>query len=423
MDVWLERITGHNVWATLRQFSSTIDDLPYVDDNQYRAEADRLRWLRDEITGRLTSRPEAVDPHALNNLQQALANLQSVLLTFKSNPVANRGHLSTAARDHTDAVLPALASLPDALSDGKVVTERKAAQSYRKNIENALTATREAIQEAEQAHAHELAAAQARVAEVRKEVDALSATITDEALRVTQQASRLDTALTTQQSAFDKQQTERSSAFRAEQGERETSAATLLCEIEDRAEKAAAEHRDAALEHLAFLTAKSDEAAKLVEATGRHSLTTRYGQYAQQERRNAFWWSVAAVAFALGGFAFIAVQIARISTENLSWQLTVYKMTASFALLAVAGYAGKQASEHRDEERHAKDLQLKLNAFEPFLSRLDDATQARLRAEFADRIFAPRAAKGEDVAETSELDPLAKAVGLAVRAFQDSAAK
>lgn len=53
----------------------------------------------------------------------------------------------------------------------------------------------------------------------------------------------------------------------------------------------------------------------------------------------------------------------------------------------MAGYAARQASEHRREERAAKKLALDLAALGPFLEHVTDAEP--LRQAVAMRVFAP----------------------------------
>ena len=141
---------------------------------------------------------------------------------------------------------------------------------------------------------------------------------------------------------------------------------------------------------MARLAQLQEQAEAVVQNTGRRSITTEYGQYARGERRSAFGWSVAAVVLALGGFTFVVIELHDQNQSGLSWKVTALKLAGSLALLGVAGYAGKQAAEHRSQERDAKRTQLDLNAVEPFLARLPEGKQDDLRADIAERVFGHR---------------------------------
>lgn len=72
----------------------------------------------------------------------------------------------------------------------------------------------------------------------------------------------------------------------------------------------------------------------------------------------------------------------------------IYKVSIGLLAAAVAGYAARQASDHRVQERRFKRLALDVAALEPFLATLEDS--AAVRDEFAKRMFAPEKAPGDD---------------------------
>lgn len=87
------------------------------------------------------------------------------------------------------------------------------------------------------------------------------------------------------------------------------------------------------------------------------------------------------------------------SAKDDTVQFVIYKVSIGLLAATVAGYAAKQASEHRVQERRFKRLALDVAALEPFLATLEDATT--IRDEFAKRAFAPENAPGDEGASDS----------------------
>lgn len=139
------------------------------------------------------------------------------------------------------------------------------------------------------------------------------------------------------------------------------------------------------VERLETLKKYEEQAKELVDASANSTISADYGGRARQERRSALLWSVGAVVVALVGLYVITIGMADI--HEAAVPETIWKTSATIVLLAVAGYMGKEAGAHRKEERDAKRAQLDLNAFNPFLTLMDEDDARELRKEFAHRIF------------------------------------
>jgi hypothetical protein len=83
-----------------------------------------------------------------------------------------------------------------------------------------------------------------------------------------------------------------------------------------------------------------------------------------------------------------------LGAQNDSTQFLVSKSTVGLIGLIVAGYAARQAAEHRAEERTAKRLGLDLAALEPFLENVEDPKE--LRVDIARRVFAPESSTTDE---------------------------
>ncbi|GAC1439396.1 MAG: hypothetical protein NVSMB55_00710 [Mycobacteriales bacterium] len=418
------------LWQAVTQLGALLDGLPDNDDPQVIEHVVRLRWLQQLLAEQRKQEPRTVPAVSLNNLHSVLANVTSNLQNYMGNPAAWPSYLAPAATAFADQVLLHVATLPP-LPDGRQAATEAAAREFEKQAgrmveglkakiaELTTTVARqaEAIEAGAQqqaAQSAEAAAAAARQQQsLEEQVRTLSATITE-------QSARLDTAITTQNEAFVAQQTERAERAKAQIAEAQEQAVAVRADIAAAAEADRKRQAEAAEEHLKVMRRLEEQAEAVVKATGRRAITTEYGQYAQGERRAALVWNILAVIFGLGGFAFIVYESHLLGGKsNPSWTLTATKLAGSLALLAVAGYAGRQASEHKGQERDAKRTQLDINAVEPFLTRLPEEKQDDLRANVAERLFAhrPQPETLEPAPpDDADLSAIAKAVGTGIRA-------
>jgi hypothetical protein len=133
------------------------------------------------------------------------------------------------------------------------------------------------------------------------------------------------------------------------------------------------------------LEKKREQAAALLKATSNDVISGDYRGWATKQGKIAFRWDVATVAIGLvtvGALVWVVL-----GARNDSTQFLISKSAVGLIGLIVAGYAARQASDHRAEERIANRLALDLAALEPFLENV--AEPEKLRAEIARRVFIP----------------------------------
>jgi hypothetical protein len=387
VNKWDAEFAAHPLWPGVEQFGETLNRCPPTDDVAQREHLDRLRRVLIELDARHLSDPMLVRRPVIDSLYQALTTMNNQVVNYISNPAQWSSYLAPAANQQADEVLALLNQFPQPTRGPQATAARAAAKAYRDAADDFINEVRasaeKAIASVEQDRETSSTATELALAEVER----LRTAITQTDARMTEQITRLETSLTAHQSAFETQQSERADRFQKEQEAFREKAEQQLLVAQGASAEQAEQDRRTAQQTLDALNRLHEEAKVVVEATGRRAVTSEFGQYAAKQARAAFWWAVAAVVFAVGGFGFIAVQIATLHKGDLSWQLVAYKIAASVALVLVAGFCAKQSAGHRDQERQAKRRQLEINALEPFLARLPEEQAETLRVKMADRIL------------------------------------
>lgn len=398
MTIWDERVEQQPLWALVGQAKAVLDGLS-TKDPAVLEKIDRIRCVLGIVNQYRTYPDMRMFPaSAMTGTHQAVQNLFEHVSQYATNPEGYTSNLDSAANDYADAVLASLGSLPPLVVDKRVQAATAAAKEYQESAQGLLKLVE---RRSEELSARLVVAAeqeQARQAQADQELQDLRTRIAEAEGSITQHVARLDQAITSKSSAFDTAQGERVDRFERDLSTQNEKADQALTKVEESARTRAQEQIQGAAQHVEKLQRLEAEAEQLVKATGRHAITTEHGQYAQDQRRQAFWWSMGAVFAALAGAAWIIYAISRVKIQETSWQLVIYKLGATITLLALAGYAGKQAAEHRQQERDAKHTQLVINALEPFLTGLPEVQADELRVKIATDAFARRThdASGDD---------------------------
>ena len=407
-----EQYETHAVWTTLTNIQGLLaEDLKPWDDGA-RYEVRRLHAVAEFLDALRESDPVLIEPPALQELHGHVQSLYNALAQYVNDPDAQRAHLPTAT-SHIPGILNVgrshfLFVVPD--EAGRAV--KGAATRYRNSLDSEadrykkqIDALTVELDEAKATRAQDHEAAAQRLEELNQTIQSRGTDI--EALRVTLQGQ-----IDEQRTAFEGDSQSRVASFKnALESHSKAEAARVeaantaeeqrLFELmeaeEDRLRTLAEsdalvrkEREDQAGELIAALEEYRNQAKTLADTTGRHAVTGEYGSWAGRQARAALIWTVTAVVIGLGTVGVLLYAVGSAGDDTI--QFTLYKSSISLIGLIVAGYAARQASEHRREERTAKRLALDLAALPPFLENVADAEP--LRQAVAMRVFAPEGEKG-----------------------------
>ena len=347
MSLSQEEFDTHQVWqaekSAAKQLAETADAI--VEDALADVETiNHIRFSLADVRSVGSIEPWRIrDSASLDALQNVLIELQNELSALHQDPsVSRKNYLESVL----DELVSALELFPLYLVQTEAAVEMKEALKAQRSF---LKETVDWLHRA--------------VDEDTDSLEKLRESIEAEQTKISEQVKRLDDALNTQNNTF----------------------ISRVAEWKQESEQAAASIVARGDEHLLALTDFEEQSRNLVDATSRHTITAEYGDYAKNQERAAFWWSVGAVTTAIGGFIYLSFVLAGIHDTSVAE--TIVKATVSSLLVLGAGFMSHESSGHRKEARDARRTQLDLNALDPFLTKLDEEEANDLRHEFAQKIF------------------------------------
>lgn len=326
---------------------------------------------------------EASDAELVSS--NAASQLTNALNQFATGDPATS---AVNADAYAGAVLDAIALLPAARS-------RDFEQSVKDSVAN--------VRRAASMHIHNLDEEREQIATKLASLgDDLAAMRDELTTSVAQQRTEISAEIAAARAPFDQEVEQARQQLASEQSslsKLRTKQTAEFEEAEERRNATAKEQREeTATELNAFLAASKTEVEqrvadvermqedvrKMVDAVSLAATTEGYGKEATRQgtTANAWRWITVAAALGAAAIAFLAVRPDEIDREVL-----IGKLVLSLILGGIAAYAAKQSGYHRNREQIARDLQLELAIFGPFIERLDPAQQQEERVQMTRKTF------------------------------------
>jgi len=335
MSIWDQRVRGHAIWETQKNFGKLIDQAlgRQVTDIEITAGIERMRTVLALLGKRLAATdPVLVDPSMLDTVNTNLVAACGMLEAYASD--GNPSHISSA-NARADGVLPYLGSFlaPESTNDLTAISE--AAAHYRESIESHIASAREKQNALDTA----ITDSQSKLATLETgltlEVQRLAGVASDQQTQFSTAQDKRNTdfatALTEQQTKFSTDQDDRKTAFadasRANQDEINTLISDFEQKLKDQNtdfnEQFAAEalsHRNemsalkstyehTAAEILVQVQKHKADVEKLVGVIGNLGVTSGYVRVANNARTMQFIWQFFTL-FAMAGLIFVASLVA-----------------------------------------------------------------------------------------------------------------
>lgn len=404
-------IAGHAVWSRLAAVRQLCNPEGWPDNADARAALSRVTWIVDQTQARFeATTPNGVATATLDNLHSMLTNLESSVTNVRAGSAPSCADVNS----YCDQILVAIGPWAPARATRAVQSAIDAGTTYRAAVEAALGSLNEQV-----------AARQADLTRVREELDRTAA----EFQRTTEETTTKQQVDVEQQLAAVRADVARIAQTAQEQTNRVDSQLNTLNATFQQAETVRAQESSTAMEKardqfadvLADLDAEGKvviealeemrgQARNILQVMGIEATTSEYSSYAKQERKAGHLWNSIAVFVGLAGAAgYLWTVISLAQDARPSWQLVSMKAAFGTVLLLVAGYAGRQASGHRAQERRSKGLALALGVLDPLLANIEPDDAKKLRAQVVARIVAGHEEPHEEEGSFG-LAPLARAV-------------
>lgn len=384
MNTWEERIQTSEALLKARELKELATTTQISDiTNEQQDCMDRAEAVAEAAISRLNDcDPRLINPSALANLGSALTNSVSHFNSWVST--GSEAYLTQSLQSELDSALNfivALApsqTLPEA--QAAVTSLRRSVGRHRAVVENVIT-------ELEQRGS----AADVTIDEKLKEA-------TDEFAKLQTKVTELDTDLTSiksssaqvtteQQTAFTKAEADRSATFNKlvtdKQKELETSLETLGTTAEQSVQTI---RQNVEKDKKQAETAKT-RVEEILGIVSEEALIGDYAQNAKDEQKAANQWRLITAGSIVGAIV-AAIVFATTVNDTTNWQHVVSKIVIVLTFGGLAGYAGKQSSEHRTAQRDAERMALQLKALKPYLNDIDNSGERdKLLIAIADRLF------------------------------------
>ena len=287
--------------------------------------------------------------------------------------------IAANAEPWADALLTMLARLPVARGQDFAQLASDAASNYQRLIRERLKALDAGFE-----------AAQTRIEQVAAEADAERTAISE---RVEQMGSsfvnrlaEFDQTLANERGLIDQTKTTQAETFRTAQNERDAAFKAAMEQSTHEIGALLSGARDEVETRVAEIRRMESESAALVGAIGLVGTAERYGEEVKEQRKAADIWRV--ITILLGALAAVAVVVVAITLgHNPKWEDFIGKLTASALIGGIAAYAARQSARHREREERARNFQLELTAFGPFIEPLSGDQKEEERVVMTRKTF------------------------------------
>lgn len=370
-----EQYEAHSFWATLDNFKDVVSGDLAGEDDARRGSIRRLHSVATYLDSLRGLEPALVDASSLDQINSDLTQARDAVNSYLQDTDANAAMLTSNADTAALAAFNnASRTLPSPPSDSAVEAAHDSANRYKDSLDAEVAALREQITDlkGQLTESGEERAADAQKA--NEDLAELQAKITEGEQQVATQTSQLQEQIETQRTSFTEEAKQREAAFKASEQTRDEASAD---------DRKAQTTEAAAL--IAELQAKRDQAAALLKATADDVISGNYREWATKQGKTASNWNI--VTISIGLLTVGALVWVVLGASNDSVQFLVSKSSVGIIGLIVAGYAARQAAEHRAEERTANRLALDLAALDPFLENVSEPE--KIRTEIAKRVFVP----------------------------------
>lgn len=394
MSNWEQRVRDHQIHGKLMQVESLIEACEQIKDIDSNAVVALYR-IRD-VARRTGETIAALDPvlipvSTLNNLSSQFQEVVKEVSSYRANK--NAGHLNNA-NDHIDIILTQLSSLPFQIGNGKTKGFAESLTTFRKTIEKYTKSLEEKFTLIEKQHSQ----IQTKLQETTNEI--------------TNQKSRLDTAISqfqqqfsaseeTRRTDFKNTEKERLDEFNEQIQEHEKAFKALLESLQKEHAEITSKVSEQSEKLIEEMQKQKKQAEDLVHVTANVAMAGGYQKEADQARKTKIIWQKVATISIVGLILFAI--IAFVTTIGNSDQFDFGKFGArafvalSFGLLAA--YAARQAKDNSDLEKQNRRLHLELASIDPYLSKLPEDKQQEVKIKLADRWFGK-----QDIAEKAKND-------------------
>lgn len=345
----------------------------------------------EHVLGYAVAALDATDADLLaESVRNNLTNQLSQFNQWGDDHQARAQGIVASAEPWTDALLTTLVTLPLARNQDFAQLASDVAGNYQRSVQDQLNELDALFDQEQERVAQIKTEAETRLDQVRADADARHAAIVEQLneLRASFEArvAEFDQTLTGERTAIDQTKTSQAETFRTAQNERDAAFKAALEEAGHKLELLLAASTDQVDTSVAEIRRMEEDSAALVGAIGLAGTAERYGEEVKEQRKAADIWrrvTIVLSVLAAAGVVTVAITLG----HNPGWEDFIGKLSASALIGGVAAYAARQSARHREREERARNFQLELTAFGPFIEPLSTEQQEEERVVMTRKTF------------------------------------
>lgn len=143
-------------------------------------------------------------------------------------------------------------------------------------------------------------------------------------------------------------------------------------------------------EQLKAINDKNDQLDTLLGNAASRVIVSEYALSAEQERKAANWLRICSLVcmtliVVIAGYSFLES-----ITQNFDLSNALLRLALVFLLSVPAAYLARESTKHRQQQYTHLQTSLDLKAINPYIASLPEEEQHKIKAEIAQRIFAPK---------------------------------
>ncbi|KMY54940.1 hypothetical protein AC623_14185 [Bacillus sp. FJAT-27231] len=128
------------------------------------------------------------------------------------------------------------------------------------------------------------------------------------------------------------------------------------------------------------------EAEKIVGIISMKGLAHGYQKIANDEGKKAFWWNFGSIGSMIAVIVF-GVFFLLMHEGSFDWTTLVSRIVLTGIGLTLFTYCAKQATNHRNEERRNRKIELELASLDPYIKDLDTNKQKEVKENLVEKYF------------------------------------
>lgn len=390
MNRWAQQLETHPVWTTAKIIEEHISVEPDDASGDFYSEKRRLTQFVAKLLETL---------NALDAEQTPFNRLDEFDSLLKQHVTIHTGHYSTSGdlqylRNANDQLQDLMSEMCILRLCTQPIGERGQVKQLDKLFDE-FTSKVNSKQKEEEQRSAEFEEKLAQQGQRLNELDSHSIKKEDE----------LNSHVSNWQSQFDEAQQLRQTEHNSAHQQREETFNDLLKATEQTAEKDIGKlisERDAQLratlddakrelnDARADCRKKREEILQLHQLAAGDSTTAGYAKNADDERKQAEFWRGVSIFFTIATvfwLIYVIVYSKVLGDGSLDWPDYPVIVSLTGVLLFGASYGAQQSTRHQNNERRNRGLALKMAAFEPFISSLNNDQKTDLRSKVSEQIF------------------------------------